>query len=100
MPATATVPAHRRHDISDRAWEILEPFLPGGRGKTGTGPPGITASSSTPYAGFGAPARLGATRPRTTGTGRTPTVASAAGGTEGCGLGCWRPGPMSPIPSG
>ena len=35
MPATATVLAHRRHDISDRAWEILQPLLPGGKGKTG-----------------------------------------------------------------
>ena len=35
MSATATVPAHRRHDISDRAWEILQPLLPGGTGKTG-----------------------------------------------------------------
>lgn len=23
------MPAHRRHDISDHAWEILEPLLPG-----------------------------------------------------------------------
>ena len=24
---------HRRHDISDRVWELLEPHLPGGPGK-------------------------------------------------------------------
>ena len=35
MPAAIAVPAHRRHDISDRVWEILEPLLPGGKGKTG-----------------------------------------------------------------
>ena len=35
MPAVAVAPAHRRHDISDRVWEILEPLLPGGKGKTG-----------------------------------------------------------------
>ncbi len=35
MPAAITSPAHRRHDISDRVWEILEPLLPGGKGKTG-----------------------------------------------------------------
>ena len=35
MPAVIAVPAHRRHDISDRVWEILEPLLPGGKGKTG-----------------------------------------------------------------
>ena len=27
--------AHRRHDISDRVWELLEPHLPGGPGKVG-----------------------------------------------------------------
>ena len=27
--------AHRRHDISDRDWEILEPLLPGGEGRVG-----------------------------------------------------------------
>ena len=26
---------HRRHDISDRVWELLEPYLPGGAGKKG-----------------------------------------------------------------
>lgn len=28
-------PSHRRHDISDRAWELLETLLPGGPGKKG-----------------------------------------------------------------
>ena len=32
--ATAT-PAHRRHDISDRTWDIIAPHLPGGLGKVG-----------------------------------------------------------------
>ena len=32
MPMSA---AHRRHDISDRIWSLLEPFLPGRRGKWG-----------------------------------------------------------------
>ena len=27
--------AYHRHDISDRAWQILEPRLPGGPGKVG-----------------------------------------------------------------
>ena len=35
MPASIAAPAHRRHDISDRVWEVLEPLLPGGKGKTG-----------------------------------------------------------------
>ena len=26
---------HRRHDISDRVWELLEPHLPGGPGRKG-----------------------------------------------------------------
>lgn len=26
---------HRRHDISDRVWELLEPLLPGAPGKKG-----------------------------------------------------------------
>ena len=28
-------PAHRRHDISDHAWELLEPLLPGRPGSWG-----------------------------------------------------------------
>ena len=35
MSAATAVPAHRRHDISGQVWEILEPLLPGGKGKTG-----------------------------------------------------------------
>lgn len=35
MSATAAAPEHRRHDISDSVWEILEPLLPGGKSKTG-----------------------------------------------------------------
>ncbi|WP_155117112.1 transposase, partial [Candidatus Protochlamydia amoebophila] len=27
--------AHRRHDISDRVWNLLEPHLPGKRGAWG-----------------------------------------------------------------
>jgi transposase len=30
-----TEPAHRRHDISDRVWELLEPALPGRKGAWG-----------------------------------------------------------------
>ncbi len=28
-------PSHRRHDISDRTWELLEPHLPGREGVWG-----------------------------------------------------------------
>ena len=27
--------AHRRHDMTDRVWELLQPHLPGGPGKRG-----------------------------------------------------------------
>jgi transposase len=30
-----TTPSHRRHDISDRVWELLEPHLPGRKGAWG-----------------------------------------------------------------
>ena len=30
-----SVPAYRRHDISDKAWKILEPHLPGRKGTKG-----------------------------------------------------------------
>lgn len=30
-----TVPAYRRHDISDETWALLEPHLPGRRGVWG-----------------------------------------------------------------
>ena len=28
-------PSHRRHDLSDRLWQLLKPHLPGGSGKVG-----------------------------------------------------------------
>ncbi len=30
--------SHRRHDISDRVWEVLKPHLPGSEGKVGRPP--------------------------------------------------------------
>ena len=30
-----TTPAHRRHDISDKIWKVLEPLLPGQEGQWG-----------------------------------------------------------------
>ena len=71
----------RRHDISDRVWKILEPLLPGGKGKVGRPAQsrlspcrdtGITGAFSTRSSGFCALAPLGGTCPRTTATGRTP----------------------------
>ena len=88
MPAVAVAPAHRRHDISDRVWEILEPLLPGGKGKTGR--PAQDNRRFINAVFWNAPAPPGGICPRTTGTGRTPTAASATGGTGTSGPGCWR----------
>ena len=33
--AVSAAASQRRHDISDRVWKILEPLLPGGKGKVG-----------------------------------------------------------------
>ena len=99
MPAAVAVPAHRRHDISGRAWEISEPLLPGGKGKTGWPAYDNRLFLNAVFwiLRTGAPWR---DLPRTTGTGITSTVASAAGGTGAYGPCCWRPGPMPPISSG
>ena len=35
MSTATPTPAHRRHDISDRAWETIAPHLSGGPGKVG-----------------------------------------------------------------
>ena len=35
MSTDTATPAHRRHDISDRAWETIAPHPPGGSGKVG-----------------------------------------------------------------
>ncbi len=34
MTTMTIMPAHRRHDISDRVWNILAPLLPGRNGKS------------------------------------------------------------------
>ena len=81
--------AHRRHDMTDEVWERLRPHLPGERAR-GADRPRTTDGLSTPCAGYRAPALLGEICPRTTEIGRTPTAASAAGGTGACGPDCWR----------
>ena len=30
-----TLPSHRRHDLNDHAWNLIEPHLPGQRGQLG-----------------------------------------------------------------
>ena len=81
--------AHRRHDMTDGVWERLRLYLPGGEGKRGR-----PAHDNRRFIDAvcwvlrtGAPWR---DLPRTTETGRTPTAASAAGGTGVCGPDCWR----------
>ena len=91
--------AHRRHDMTDAVWERLRPLIPGGEANR-EDQPMTTAASSTPCAGFCAPALPGATCPRTTGTGRTPTAASAAGGTGASGPDCWKQSWMTRISNG
>ncbi len=66
--------AYHRHDISDRAWPILEPRLPGSSGKVGR-----PAQNNRRFINAvfwvlhtGAP---GATCPRTTATGAILTAA-------------------------
>ena len=90
MPAATAVPAHRRHDISGQVWEILEPLLPGGKGKTGRPAYDNRLFLNAVFwiLRTGAPWR---DLPRTTGTGRTLTAASAAGGTGAYGPSCWTP---------
>ena len=88
MPAAITSPAHRRHDISDRVWEILEPLLPGGKGKTGRPAQDNRLFINAVFwiLRTGAPWR---DLPPDYGTGRTPIAASAAGGTGASGPNCW-----------
>ena len=88
---TMTAACHRR-DISDRAWAILEPILPGGPGKVGR-PAQKTAASTTPYFGFSATAPPGATCLRTTDIGLLPTIASTTGRKTAHGSDPWTPWP-------
>ncbi len=50
--------AHRRHDISDRVWSLLEPHLPGRRG-VWAGWLRTTDSLSIRFSGFYAQTRRG-----------------------------------------
>ena len=84
------VAAHRRHDMSDVVWERLRAHLPGGEGKRGRPAHDNRRFIARRVLDSCAPALLGAICPRTMEIGRIPTVASAAGGTGGCGLDCWR----------
>ena len=94
MPAVAVAPAHRRHDISDRVWEIsgTRSSSRGGKGKTGR-----PAQDNRRFINAvfwilrtGAPWR---DLPPDYGDWKnTSTAASAAGGTGTSGPGCWQGG--------
>ena len=75
---------HRRHDISDSVWELLEPHLPGRKGTRG-----VTARDNRCFLNAvfwilrtGAPWR---DLPPIMGIGKIPIGASAAGETLGSG---------------
>ena len=74
---TTTAACHR-HDISDRAWAILEPILPGGPGKVGRPALNNRRFSNGVFwvLGAGAPWR---DLPRLRTLGLYPTIASATG---------------------
>ena len=85
-----TVPAYRRHDISDETWALLEPHLPGRRGVWG----GIAEDNrlflSMRFSGFCARGRRGGIYHRTMADGGIRTVASFAGAIQGSGKSDWR----------
>lgn len=84
-------PSHRRHDISDRTWELLEPHLPGREGVWG----GIAKDNRLFINAVFWILRTGAPwrdLPRRTWvTGRTCSGGFVAGGTKGCGRHCSKP---------
>ena len=78
--------SYHRHDISDHAWSLLEPHLPGRAGGWG----GVARNNRLFInAGFCVPARPGGICHPVTVTGKTPTVAFVVGGTKGSGKSYW-----------
>lgn len=93
--------AHRRHDLSDKDWALLEPHLPGRAGQWG----GVAEdnrrfASSTQCSGFCARALHGVTYRPFTVIGRTPIGASAAGAKRAYGKRYWNASLMSQATSG
>ena len=82
-----TAAAYHRHDISDRAWNILAPLLPGGPGKVGR-PAQDNLRSATPCSGYSAPAPPDATFPQTTATAAPCLAGSAVGVRRASGPNC------------
>ena len=85
-----TAAAYHRHDISDRAWNILAPKLPGGPGKVGR-----PAQDNRRFINAvfwvlrtGAPWR---DLPRTMDIGTRLVSVSTAGIRKASGPNCWKP---------
>ncbi|MCB1795729.1 MAG: hypothetical protein KDJ70_15155 [Candidatus Competibacteraceae bacterium] len=79
-----TIPGHRRHDISDETWALLEPHLPGREGVWG----GIAKDHRlfiNAVSGYCERARRGETDHRMTVVEATPTVVAFAGAIRGFG---------------
>jgi len=74
--------ACHRHDISDRAWSLLEPHLPGRKGVWVE----IARGNRRFIDAIFWMVRPSATCRHTTATGKTPTAASAAGATDPAGV--------------
>lgn len=83
------LPAHRRQDLSDQTWLLLEPLLPGCRGVWG----GVAKENRLFLNAVFWILRSGASwrdLPRIMATGKTRTDAFAGGAIRVCGHSCWK----------
>ena len=79
----------RRHGISDRGWEKIEPYTIGEKGNE-AGMLETPGSLSTEYSGFCAPERLGGTCQKLMKTGRMYTDGFVDGEIREFGKGFWK----------
>ena len=82
--------SHRRHDISDEVWALLETHLPGRQGVWG-GIARDNRQSSMLFSGLCAQAHRGGICRRITGIGAIRTAALSAGATRASGKDYWKP---------
>ena len=99
MSTATPAPAHRRHDISDQAWETIAPHLSGGPGKVGRPAEDNRRFSNGVFwiLRTGAPWR---DLPPDYGHRTPPHTASGAGKRAASGPSCWLPYPMTLTLSG
>jgi transposase len=91
--------AYHRHDLSDSAWELLSPHLPGRSGQWG----GIARDNRqflNAVLWILRTSRRGAIFLRTTAIGKTPIAVFVVGATGASGKGCSNNWSMSPISNG